>query len=113
MARDGKGLLRFVFKGFDGAANVQFKGYHPRVDLKANLKSISHRCYLFEAAFVWELTQESIHLPLGCLQGSKGTVNVDGVGWEGAVKVRFEGLEGAANVRFKRYEGTNLTQSFN
>ena len=34
-----------------------------------NLKSISHRCYLFEVAFVWELTKETIHLPLGCLQG--------------------------------------------
>ena len=34
-----------------------------------NLKSISHRCYLFEVAFVWELTKETIELPLGCLQG--------------------------------------------
>ena len=40
-----------------------------RVELKANLKSISHRCHLFEVAFVWELTQETIDLPLGCLQG--------------------------------------------
>ena len=53
---------------------------HPGVELRANLKSmshkchlevksISHRCYLFEVAFVWELTKETIHLPLGCLQG--------------------------------------------
>ena len=35
----------------------------------ANLKPISHRCYLFEVAFVWELTRETIVLPLGCLQG--------------------------------------------
>ena len=35
----------------------------------ANLKSISHRCYLFEVAFVWELTKETVVLPLGCLQG--------------------------------------------
>jgi len=34
--------------------------------LRANLKSISH---LFEVAFVWELTKETTHLPLGCLQG--------------------------------------------
>ena len=34
-----------------------------------NLKSISPRCYLFEVAFVWELTKETIVLPLGCLQG--------------------------------------------
>ena len=34
-----------------------------------NLKSISHRCYLFEVEFVWELTKETIVFPLGCLQG--------------------------------------------
>ena len=38
----------------------------------ANLKSISHRCYLFEVAFVWELTTGTIDLPLGCLQGGQG-----------------------------------------
>ena len=42
---------------------------HPGVELRANLKSISHRCNLFEVAFVWELTKETIHLPQGCLQG--------------------------------------------
>jgi len=42
---------------------------HPGVELRANLMSISHRCHLFEVAFVWELTKETIHLPLGCLQG--------------------------------------------
>ena len=36
---------------------------------KSYLESISHRCYLFEVAFVWELTKETISLPLGCLQG--------------------------------------------
>ena len=35
----------------------------------ANVKSTSHRCYLFKVAFVWELIEETIHLPLGCLQG--------------------------------------------
>ena len=34
----------------------------------ANLKSISHRCDLREVAFEWELTEETIYLPLGCLQ---------------------------------------------
>ena len=29
---------------------------HPGVELRANPKSISHRCNLFEVAFVWELT---------------------------------------------------------
>ena len=42
---------------------------HPGVELRANRKSISHRCHLFEVAFVWQLTKETIHLPLGCLQG--------------------------------------------
>ena len=42
---------------------------HPGGNPWANLKSISHRCHLFEVAFVWELTKETIHLPLGCLQG--------------------------------------------
>ena len=45
---------------------------HPGVELRANLKSISHRCHLFEVAFVWELTKETIHLPLGCIQGGCG-----------------------------------------
>ena len=43
--------------------------HHPEVELRANLKKISHRCHLFEVAFAWELTKETIHLPLGCLQG--------------------------------------------
>ena len=42
---------------------------HPGVELRTNLKSISHRCHIFEMAFVWELTKDTIHLPLGCLQG--------------------------------------------
>ena len=41
---------------------------HPGVKLRANLKSISHRCHLFEVAFVWELTTETNNLLLGCLQ---------------------------------------------
>ena len=46
---------------------------HPGVELRANLKPISHRCcYLFEVAFVWELTEETIAVPLGCLQGGGG-----------------------------------------
>jgi len=46
---------------------------HPGVELRANLKSISHRCHLFEVAFIWELTQETIILPLGRLQGGDET----------------------------------------
>ena len=41
---------------------------HRGVELRGNLKSISHRCHLEEVASVWELTKETIHLPLGCLQ---------------------------------------------
>ena len=42
---------------------------HPGGNPGANLKSTSHRCYLFEVAFVWEVTKETIVLPQGCLQG--------------------------------------------
>ena len=42
---------------------------HPGDNPGANLKSIFHRCHLMLVAFVWELTKETIHLPLGCLQG--------------------------------------------
>ena len=38
---------------------------HPGGNAGANLKSISHRCYLFEVAFVWALTKGTIVLPLG------------------------------------------------
>ena len=43
-------------------------GSRPGGNPGANLKPISLRCYHFEVAFVWELTKETIHLPLGCLQ---------------------------------------------
>ena len=38
----------------------------------ANRKSISHRCYLRDVAFEWEMTEETIYLPLGCLKGGYG-----------------------------------------
>ena len=44
---------------------------HPGGNPGATLKSISHRCHLFEVVFVWELTEETRHLLLGCLQGGK------------------------------------------
>ena len=34
-----------------------------------NVKSISNKFYLRELAFEWELTEETIYLPLGCFQG--------------------------------------------
>ena len=45
------------------------KGRGGGITLEANLKSISHRRYLREVAFEWELIKKNIHLPLGCLQG--------------------------------------------
>jgi hypothetical protein len=42
---------------------------HPGGNPGATLQSSSHRCFLFEVAFVWELTEEIIVLPLGCLLG--------------------------------------------
>jgi len=41
---------------------------HPGGSPGANLKSISHRYHPILVAFVWELTKETIQLPLGCLQ---------------------------------------------
>ena len=42
---------------------------HPGGNPGTHLKSISHKCHPVLVAFVWELTKETIHLPLGCLQG--------------------------------------------
>ena len=47
---------------------------HPGGNPGANLNSISRRCNLFKVALVWELTEETIVLPLGCLQGSVSLV---------------------------------------
>ena len=42
--------------------------FHPGGNPEANLKSISHSCHPILVVFVWKLTKETIHLPLGCLQ---------------------------------------------
>ena len=42
---------------------------HPGGNPGASLESISHICYFREVAFEWELTKETIFLPLRCLQG--------------------------------------------
>ena len=47
----------------------QLVSSHPGGNPGANLKSISHRCHPILVAFVWELTKETIYLPLGCHQG--------------------------------------------
>ena len=44
---------------------------HPGGNPGGNLKSISHRCYPNLAAFVWDLTKETINLHLGYLQGGR------------------------------------------
>ena len=47
------------------AVGVQHFWIHPGGNPVANLKSISHRCHPVLVAFVWELTKETIELPLG------------------------------------------------
>ena len=51
---------------------------HPGGNSGANLKSISHRCYLWEVAFERDLTKETTHLLLGCLQGGLGRTSEGG-----------------------------------
>jgi len=45
----------------------------------ANLKSVPHRCNLREVASEWELTKETIHLPLGRLNGGEHLLPL--MGW--------------------------------
>jgi len=45
---------------------------HPGGNPGENLKSISYRCHLFEVAFEWGFTKETINFSLGCLKGGKG-----------------------------------------
>ena len=45
--------------------------HHPGGNPRANLKSFSHRCHPILVAFLWDLTEETIDLPLGCLQGGE------------------------------------------
>ena len=44
---------------------------HPGGYPGANLGSISNRCHPILVAFAWELTEETINLPLDCLQGGE------------------------------------------
>jgi len=62
-----KHSLSLSLTGHRGGAGASMKGFciHPG----ANLKSPSHRCHPILVAFVWELTEETIDSPLGCLQG--------------------------------------------
>jgi len=67
------------------------KRSHPRDNPGANLKSISHRCYLFVVAFVWELSKETIVLPMGCLQGGRHRCNIRAVLNEGQSQDAYRG----------------------
>ena len=58
MAREGARLIKLV-RPID----------HPGGNPGAHLKSISHRCHPILVAFAWDMTQETIKLPLSCLQG--------------------------------------------
>ena len=77
---------------------------HPGGNPGTNLKSISHRCYLFEVAFVWELTKETIVLPLGCLQG--GCTLVETQDWAlsavGPADPSFRALSGRLKFTVRR-----------
>jgi len=55
------------------AKQQRLRVLHPGGNPGGNRKSISHRCYLFEVAFVWESTNDTIDLLLGCLQGGVET----------------------------------------
>ena len=66
-------------------------GNHPGGNPGANLKLISHGCHLSEVAFKWELTKETIDLPLCCLQG--GLWAIRGL----AVKVQHRGTSPIRN----------------
>ena len=48
--------------------------HHPGDNVGANLRSISHRCYLFEVTLVWELAKETIFLPLCASRADAGLV---------------------------------------
>ena len=68
---EGQGTARFFAVSLRGFATRLFP--HPGGNPGANRKSIFYRCHLFEVAFVWDLTNETIHLPMGCLQGGEGS----------------------------------------
>ena len=61
--RRGRGMR--VLEGTD----VSFFFAHPGDNSKANPKSIFHRCHPILVAFVLELTQDTMDLPLSCMQG--------------------------------------------
>ena len=77
---DDEGEAGMEFRSLDDEADAERPrtrdrvpsrtGTHPGGNPGANLKSISHRCHPILVAFVWKLTNETIYLPLGYLQGA-------------------------------------------
>jgi hypothetical protein len=62
-------LLNLRLKGLHTTciqSNKEHPGGNPE---QTNLKSTSHRCHPILVASVWHLIQETVNLPLGCLQG--------------------------------------------
>jgi len=67
LLREGKGPVADAFwitsRHRVHAADARQES-HPGGNPGANIKSISHRCYLCKVSSVWELNKETIHLPL-------------------------------------------------
>ena len=87
---------------------------HPGGNPKANLKSISHRCYPRVVTFEWKVTKETIYLPLGCLQGgSHSPSTVQGIAVARGLQTGFatERSPPHGGVRSFHQKSTCRTQS--
>ena len=69
MPLDSRYLCHTPDSGLPGENMATMEPLHLAVELRAKLKSIYHKCYLREVAVACKLTKETVHLPLGCLQG--------------------------------------------
>ena len=85
---------------------------HSEDDPGEILKSIALRCYFLAVAFVWELTEETMNWPLGCLQGGSRILTAEIIAhgrserfWASA----FKGTPDTTSFRYKtpRLSGTN------
>jgi len=81
---------------------------HPGGNPGANLKSISHRCHLILVAFVWELTIETIYLPMVCIQSGLAAQS-SGVKWLPATCARGACLRACTTL--EATHGQILSQS--
>ena len=78
---------------------------HPGGNPGANRKSITLRCYLFKVAFVWELTKETIVLPMGCLQGGP-TSSGPAASYSGSDVIPRRARPGLAGPRPHSFQGS-------